>query len=161
MSELLDRARASLEGVTEGPWLAILSDYDEESSVVSETERTEHGWGYSVAVDLLRSNAAFIAASRQLVPELIEAVEFLEPAVDHWKSLWQGTVKDSMKVMEERDQAPHEVERLEAELRQTIRTGLHSEIYCDKDCSGCVSPKEGGWSESKRRDALQVEESGK
>ncbi|MDO3076105.1 hypothetical protein P5V64_21325 [Mycobacteroides abscessus subsp. abscessus] len=51
-----------------------------------------------------------------LVRELIEAVEFLEPAADHWKSLWQGTVEYSTKVIQERDEALREVERLRAEI---------------------------------------------
>lgn len=48
-----------------------------------------------------------------LVSELIEAVEFLEQAADHWKSLWQGTVEYSTKVIQERDEALREVERLQ------------------------------------------------
>ncbi|MBN7460837.1 hypothetical protein I3U64_11810 [Mycobacteroides abscessus subsp. abscessus] len=46
-----------------------------------------------------------------LVRELIEAVEFLEQAADHWKSLWQGTVKDSTKVIQERDEALRALKR--------------------------------------------------
>lgn len=40
-----------------------------------------------------------------VLPELIEAVEFLEQAADHWKSLWKGTVEYSTKVIQERDEA--------------------------------------------------------
>ncbi|WP_100514441.1 hypothetical protein [Mycobacteroides abscessus] len=57
-----------------------------------------------------------IEISMSLVSELIEAVEFLEPAADHWKSLWKGTVEYSTKVIQERDEALREVERLQAEI---------------------------------------------
>lgn len=43
--------------------------------------------------------------SMSLVSELIEAVEFLEQAADHWKSLWRSTVEDSTKIIQERDEA--------------------------------------------------------
>ncbi|AWG57392.1 hypothetical protein [Mycobacteroides abscessus] len=111
MSELVDRAKASLEGVTPGPW--EISDQDDGTASVWSDGRIifadESGFrgGFAALPD-----AEFIAAARQLVPELIEAVEFLEQAADHWKSLWQGTVEDSTKVIQERDEALREVEAL-------------------------------------------------
>lgn len=108
MSELVERAKALLGGTTPGPWQNV--GY---GNIQPETvgEHAPIGKIYG------KANQRFVAASRRLVPELIEAVEFLESAADHWKSLWQGTVKDSTKVMEERDEALREVERLAGRLR--------------------------------------------
>ncbi|WP_235625626.1 hypothetical protein [Mycobacteroides abscessus] len=54
-----------------------------------------------------------------LVRELIEAVEFLEQAADHWKALWKGTVKDSTKVIQERDEALRALKREQESHRET------------------------------------------
>lgn len=99
MSELVTRAKALLGGTTPGPWQNV--GY---GNIQPETvgEHPPIGKIYG------KANQRFVAASRRLVPELIEAVEFLESAADHWKTLWQGTVKDSTKVMEERDEALRE-----------------------------------------------------
>ncbi|MFT9654953.1 hypothetical protein [Mycobacteroides abscessus] len=84
-----------------------------------------HHYGYAAKAD-----ARFIAAARQLVPELIEAVEFLEPSADHWKSLWKGIVEYSTKVIQERDEALREVEKLRRAvdvLKYDNRMGLDYE----------------------------------
>ncbi|TDZ92117.1 hypothetical protein CCUG60885_04231 [Mycobacteroides salmoniphilum] len=63
----------------------------------------------------------------RLMSLLIEKVERLEGESDHWKALWQGTVEDSTKVIQERDEALREVERLQCSvdvLRYDNRMGL-------------------------------------
>lgn len=82
MSELLDRAKASLE----------------------DTKCTDE------MQDLFRVG---------LVRELIEAVEFLEQAADHWKSLWQGTVEYSTKVIQERDEVLRKLEQEQESHQET------------------------------------------
>lgn len=41
----------------------------------------------------------------QLHVSLADEVERLEAEVEHWKALWQGTVEDTTKVIQERDEA--------------------------------------------------------
>ncbi|MDM2418433.1 Bacteriophage protein [Mycobacteroides abscessus subsp. massiliense] len=105
MSELVDRAKASLEGVTPGPWRHEIGE---------EHGETVHfvQWGVESSVGIFTGNyggastdAEFIAAARQLVPELIAEVKRLEAERVHWKALWKGTVEDSTKVIQERDEA--------------------------------------------------------
>lgn len=64
MSELLTRARAALEGVSPGPW------------------EMRDGYVYPLGISarlggIWPADAEFIAASRQLIPELIAALERL------------------------------------------------------------------------------------
>lgn len=82
MSELVDRAKASLE----------------------DTKCTDE------MQDFFRVG---------LVRELIEAVEFLEPAADHWKSLWQGTVEYSTKIIQERDEVLRKLEQEQESHQET------------------------------------------
>lgn len=120
MSELVDRAKASLEGVTPGPWK--WSDYrvpdlmgragDPESyEYDTEVLEAEHGGecgcrsSCTLELNVKKEDREFIATARQLVPELIAEVERLQAESAHWKALWQGTVKDSTKVIQERDEA--------------------------------------------------------
>lgn len=145
---LLDRAKASLEGVTEGPWETrpgATGDPTTTSASVHSGHRSilvsSDGYHYGYAD---KADARFIATARQLVPELIAEVEqargwaawfaaqsemwqaraelhisecaAADAAAEHWKALWQGTVEDSTKVIQERDEALREVERLEAEI---------------------------------------------
>lgn len=77
MSELTERGKALLEGVTEGVW-RISDQGDGTASVWSGGQiifADESGYGGGFA-DL--TNAEFIAASRQLVPELIAEVELAQ-----------------------------------------------------------------------------------
>lgn len=48
--------------------------------------------------------------------EAADEIERLEGESVHWKSLWQGTVEYSTKIIQERDEVLREVERLEAEI---------------------------------------------
>lgn len=128
MSELLDRAKASLEGVTPGPWQVVGYGNIQTEAV---GEYPPLGKIYS------KGNQQFVAAARQLVPELVAEAERRQDLItefrkrddvatgviknlcderDHWKSLWQRTVKDSTKVIQERDEALREVEQLKARI---------------------------------------------
>lgn len=96
MSELVDRAKASLEGVTEGPWEADDHEDDEyDKFTVGAGEYLEFPGAYkstdliyevdtySIELDSadyaqVKADAEFIAAARQLVPELITEIERLE-----------------------------------------------------------------------------------
>lgn len=61
-------------------------------------------------------NARLYGYPETLVRDLVAEVERLEADAQHWKALWQGTVEDSTKVIQERDEALREVERLEGLL---------------------------------------------
>ncbi|OHT86926.1 hypothetical protein [Mycobacteroides saopaulense] len=169
MSELVDRAKASLEGVTRGPWKwsdyrvpDLLGRAGDPDSYEYDTEvlETEHGGecgcrsSCALELNVKREDREFIAAARQLVPELIAEVEqarsyrslppnmvwqdyyspneviALREEIEHWKSLWQGTVEDSTKVIQERDEALREVEKLRRAvdvLKYDNRMGLDYE----------------------------------
>lgn len=85
MSELVDRAKASLEGVTEGPWVSWKDRESRESysdgyvyrgNVISDSTKQ-----IVVTKSGNAANSLFIATARQLVPELIAEVERLEAEV--------------------------------------------------------------------------------
>lgn len=85
MSELVDRAKAYLEGVTGGPWETrpgATGDPTTTSASVHSGHRSilvsSDGYHYGYAD---KADARFIAAARQLVPELIAEVERLEERI--------------------------------------------------------------------------------
>lgn len=88
MSDLLARARAALEGVTPGPWSSHDFGYAHESEPSSIVIHTgEFDWRAIYDGDCIATlgwdapqdrDARFIAASRQLVPELTAEVERLQ-----------------------------------------------------------------------------------
>ncbi|OHU67384.1 hypothetical protein BKG87_22050 [Mycobacteroides chelonae] len=89
MSELIDRAKASLEGVTEGPWVSWKDRESRESysdgyvyrgNVISDSTKQ-----IVVTKSGNAANSLFIAAARQLVPELIAEVERLRQECDAWE----------------------------------------------------------------------------
>lgn len=104
MSELVDRAKASLEGVDPyQPW--------------EVDEYPGKRWGVYAADSLhaecrSKATAEFIVAARQLVPELIAVIEFLEPEVAHWKALWKGTTEYADNLIQERDEALRALEEI-------------------------------------------------
>ena len=72
--DLIERARASLEGVTEGPWLHSSGDDGWEVQV-----KGSYAWIASLADDdQALASAVFIAESRTLVPNLLDALERAE-----------------------------------------------------------------------------------
>lgn len=77
MSELVEGAKAALEGITQGPWRHEIGE--EHGETVHYVQ-----WGIESSVGIFTGNygaagndAEFIAASRQLVPELIAEIERL------------------------------------------------------------------------------------
>ncbi|MBN7552969.1 hypothetical protein [Mycobacteroides abscessus] len=80
MSELVYRAKASLEGTTPGPWQVV--GY---GNIQPETvgEHPPIGKIYG------KGNQQFIAAARQLVPELISEIEALEWTLAKVTASWK------------------------------------------------------------------------
>ncbi|MBB3752644.1 hypothetical protein FHT44_005156 [Mycolicibacterium sp. BK634] len=84
MSELTDRAKAALEGVTEGPWNVVTlrgghhgvshGVYNFPTVVYAHSDWEGYGNGSSLA------NARFIAQARTLIPKLIAEIERLAEA---------------------------------------------------------------------------------
>ena len=70
MGDVIDRAEAALEGVTEGPW-----EWDQWGGLVKVyTLGTKTVLGFDCMVEEIHGPQAdidFIAAARQLVPELV------------------------------------------------------------------------------------------
>ncbi|WP_085142984.1 hypothetical protein [Mycolicibacterium conceptionense] len=80
MTDVVERAKAVLAGVTEGPWSAIPGDRYYFGSATNVW--TEHGRGRLIAGDLHKPNAEFIAQARTLVPELVAEVERLREGIE-------------------------------------------------------------------------------
>lgn len=84
----------------------------------------------------------------QLHLSLADEVERLEDLIAHWKALWRGTVEDSTKVIQERDEALREVERLRRIIngRDTMNCCMkcgrptHSDDVCGECFIGRRSP---------------------
>jgi hypothetical protein len=106
-----------LEGATRGPWLWLESEGDEDSTVWTEGEHTDNGYGFQVAVDLRRGDARFIGEARQLVPELIAEVERLH-SWDGLMSLldehYPEDIFPTMDDREDRDPGPRIISLLRA-----------------------------------------------
>lgn len=145
---LLDRAKASLEGVTEGVWTVdpmrgghcgVRGGKYQLQVVYARSDWEGFGNGSRLA------DAEFIAAARQLVPELIAEVERLERALEG--RVWElERERDShLETAAIMRRTRERAERLEAALQSSIHIGLHPESLCGNDCSGCVSPAEGGY----------------
>lgn len=101
MSELVDRAKASLEGVTEGVWTVdpmrgghcgVRGGKYQLQVVYARSDWEGFGNGSRLA------DAEFIAAARQLVPELIAEIEALEwtlaKVTESWKRLLAAGATD-------------------------------------------------------------------
>jgi len=77
---LLARALASLEGVTPGPfsvfseWDVWTGEPDSPGTPLVSPDRTFRSWGRKISDEEHVANARFFAASRQNVPDLIEAL---------------------------------------------------------------------------------------
>lgn len=143
MSELVGRAKASLEGVAEGPWSLDPEKYaDTPYGKYRDVDGPNGGW---IAHAQDRTHARFIITARQLVPELIAEVERLERALEG--RVWElERERDShLETAAIMRRTRERAERLEAALQSSIHTGLHPESLCGNDCSGCVSPAEGGY----------------
>ncbi|MDB2213837.1 hypothetical protein [Mycobacteroides abscessus] len=125
MSELLDRAKASLEGVTEGPWepveergnpgyspfYGVRSAGDQPRRVVFAQSDWE-GYGNGST----KADAEFIAAARQLVPELIAEVERRERALQGRVRELERERDDHLETAEIMRRTRERAERLQAEI---------------------------------------------
>ena len=85
-AEMIAEARKLLEGTTSGPWTAETlmgndangDEWPTDVEITSQSGRHIHGHdlGYNDDVDAeIIANARFIAASRELVPALLDALE--------------------------------------------------------------------------------------
>lgn len=95
MTDIIERAKATLEGVTEGPWKPChvgnihygVGSGDCNFPNVVHAECGPGGWGNGSR----RADAEFIAASRTLVPALIAEVEILRArTVKAYNAGWDG-----------------------------------------------------------------------
>lgn len=87
-NDLKTRTAAALEGVTNGPW--VWEEYDHQFDPYDELigaggiciiSDGSAGGEYSATIKVPSPNARFIAASRDLVPELLARVVKLEAAL--------------------------------------------------------------------------------
>lgn len=95
MGDILERAKAALEGITEGPWRvheATTSGYAPHYGVASgdrsypDVAYAHSDWeGYGNGSR--KADAEFIAAARTLVPELVAEVERLREHLKHAAAL--------------------------------------------------------------------------
>lgn len=108
MSDVVERAKAALEGVTEGPWKAP-------ATLLGTPCTTVFGNSQHVAYFHTgnRPNAEFIAQARTLVPELVAEVERLRKVTD--------IIDPDSVYREQRDEAQSEVKRLREQVRQMRR----------------------------------------
>lgn len=93
MSDIVERAKAALEGVTEGPWYSTggvvwfvdviaVPDPSDPSGQTSMPEQVQEK-----VCDTSEGDAEFIAASRQLVPELVAEVERLRAEIERLRNV--------------------------------------------------------------------------
>lgn len=121
MTDIVERARQALEGVTDGEWAV---EVDENGELVGHYDDSETNWDPEAWFDVDapnggwvahvedRANAEFIAAARTLMPELVDRVEFLEHEFEHERDR-AGEHFDA------RMTAEAEVRRLRASLEAT------------------------------------------
>jgi hypothetical protein len=87
MTDVVERARSALEGVTKGPWDTV-SGASNVWHFPDEDERDQRPTiilgGNHQAGHVRQEDAEFIAAARQLVPELIAEIERLRGIEADW-----------------------------------------------------------------------------
>ena len=93
MTDIVDRAKAALEGVTDGPWVVV---------GYGNIHHDPVGTHPPVAKAWNRANMNFIVAARSLLPGLIEEVEQLRPqfpgritTTEEWLSQYDERPDDS------------------------------------------------------------------
>ncbi len=103
--DILARARAALEGVTEGPWEVNREGW---AVISSSSDSVLHGYfegdcdnccypitaAASVAISI--ENVTFIAEARTLIPELLAEVERLRGALETLMQQWKSQPKGKM-----------------------------------------------------------------
>ncbi|WP_457214024.1 hypothetical protein [Mycobacteroides abscessus] len=110
MSELVDRAKASLEGTTPGPW-QVVGYGNIQPETVGEYPPIGKIYG--------KGNQQFIIAARRLVPELIAEVERLEGRIDVMAEQCRSVWVHAEKVIQERDEALRALKREQESHRET------------------------------------------
>lgn len=90
MSDVVERAKAALSGVTEGPWDAPAQLLGSPCTTVFGVGRKHvlyHAGGYT--------DAQFVAAARSLVPELVTEVERLRGQEERLRALTDKWMADA------------------------------------------------------------------
>lgn len=119
--DILDRARAALDGITDGPWMAGGVDGDYPFWVDTKPDLV----CIPIAEEIdSRADAEFIADAPELIRGLVDALESAlheaeinQDACDHWHSLWRQDQETAATALRERDEALAEVERLRGNQR--------------------------------------------
>lgn len=84
--------KAMIDGATEGPWCVPL--YNE---IISEKDNKRVAICSGVRADyIIRNNAQFIAASRNIAPELIRVMELMGESIEY--SIKALTLRDDNKI---------------------------------------------------------------
>lgn len=82
MSGVVERAKAALEGVTDGPWRTEPSKYVAGRYLLGRRDHMEWEVMHATGTVGRSPDAEFIAAARSLVPELVAEVERLEEELE-------------------------------------------------------------------------------
>lgn len=119
MSDMAERAKEALEGVTDGPWRAVhvgnihwgVSNGEWSFPTIVKAQCSYDGYGSGSS----QANAEFIAAARTLVPELVAELErlhswdgLMELLDEHWPEDIFPTMPDT----DRRDPGPRIVSLL-------------------------------------------------
>ena len=135
MSDIVERAQAALEGVTEGGWLAA------EDNCGCYSVDAKPDLAMQMVADQIgsRADAEFIAQARQLVPDLVAEVERLRDDLDFY-SEWSNDLTRHIPEEFDDDIAQEaiishwassissEVQRLREQIRQMRR---QTELFMD------------------------------
>ena len=95
--ELIARARALLEGVTPGPWVSEAHCVYHRDGRGLVASLKSHEWGRDWPTT--ERDRDFIAASRQLVPDLIAALRAAEARAERAEALIAAAYRDSALVI--------------------------------------------------------------
>ena len=137
----IDEIRALCDAATPGPWIS--TDDAEDGYGASIIARNspivdmivdggEHGWGAGDAYGVLtNTNAVFIAASRTLIPELLDALNSAQCAHVFVSDSLSYETKRFRDALAEKDA---EIERLKAELSQSHASTEKLSRGLWKDC---------------------------
>ena len=88
MSDVADRAEAALEGITDGPWVAEYSG-EQGNCVIPHDAQSTREAVCTTHLYYQAADAEFIAAARQLVPELVAELKTTRAELERLHS-WDG-----------------------------------------------------------------------
>ncbi|AEK08138.1 hypothetical protein FGG20_gp081 [Mycobacterium phage Baka] len=89
MSDVVERAKATLEGVTEGPWTFQHWGGQNQNGDYAESILFD-GNGETMTYGLPDVDGEFIASARSLVPELIAEVELKSAQLAEWRAQYDA-----------------------------------------------------------------------